>query len=373
MGQRLTMSDSSGVTIYSDDIRNRLTSKQTPQGTLSYSYDNASNLLTTRSSNVNGINTSYTYDALNRLDGVTDNAPVSGTRPATGTSSMTYDAVGNLSSFTAPNGVSHNYTYNNLNCLTNVSLSKASTTLASYAYTSGAAGNRLSVTEQNGRVVNYSYDALYRLTQEQISSDPVAANNGTIGYGYDAVGNRLSRTSTIAAVSSSNSTYDNNDHLSSDAYDNNGNTVTSNGNGYVYDFENRLLKLNAGTANEVSYVYDGDGNRVSKTVGSGANAVTTKYLVNTNNPTGYAQIAEEIVSGAVQRVYVYGHMRINQQQLIDSSWQTSFYGYDGHGSVCYLVDVVGTVTDSYTYDAFGILIQQTGVTICLQVSNSTHR
>jgi YD repeat-containing protein len=49
MGQRLTMSDSSGVTIYSDDIRNRLTSKQTPQGTISYSYDNISNLLTTRS------------------------------------------------------------------------------------------------------------------------------------------------------------------------------------------------------------------------------------------------------------------------------------------------------------------------------------
>jgi YD repeat-containing protein len=114
------MSDSSGVTSYGYDVRNRLTSKQTPQGTLSYSYDNTSNLLTTRSSNVNGVNTSYTYDALNRLNGVIDNAPVSGTRPATGASSMTYDVVGNLSSSTAPNGVSHNYTYNTLNRLTNV-------------------------------------------------------------------------------------------------------------------------------------------------------------------------------------------------------------------------------------------------------------
>src|SRR5262249_44701672 len=161
------------------------------------------------------------------------------------------------------------------------------TTLASYAYSLGAAGNRLSVTEQNGRVVNYSYDALYRLTQEQITSDPVRANNGTIGYSYDAVGNRLLRTSNIAALPSSTSTYDNNDRLNSDSYDNNGNTTSSNGNAYIYDFENRLLKLNAGTASEVSYVYDGDGNRVSKTVGTGANAVTTKYLIDINNPTGY--------------------------------------------------------------------------------------
>jgi hypothetical protein len=96
-------------------------------------------------------------------------------------------------------------------------------------------------------VVNYSYDSLYRLTQEQITSDPVTANNGTIGYSYDAVGNRLTRTSSIAAVPSSNSTVDANDRLTSDAYDANGNTISSNSNGYLYDFENRLLKLNAGT------------------------------------------------------------------------------------------------------------------------------
>jgi hypothetical protein len=49
MGQCLTMSDSSGVTIYGYFVRNRLTSKQTSQGTISYSYDNILNLLTMRS------------------------------------------------------------------------------------------------------------------------------------------------------------------------------------------------------------------------------------------------------------------------------------------------------------------------------------
>jgi hypothetical protein len=40
--------------------------------------------------------------------------------------------------------------------------------------------------------------------------------------------------------------------------------------------------------------YDGDGNRVAKT----ANGVTTRYLVDDLNPTGYAQVVEEVVGGA---------------------------------------------------------------------------
>jgi RHS repeat-associated protein len=41
---------------------------------------------------------------------------------------------------------------------------------------------------------------------------------------------------------------------------------------------------------------------------------------------------------------------------------TSFYGYDGHGSVRQLFDSTGAVTDSYDYDAFGNLINSTGTT-----------
>ncbi|MBI3651513.1 MAG: RHS repeat-associated core domain-containing protein, partial [Acidobacteria bacterium] len=373
VGQRASMSDRSGVTLYTYDARNRLTSKQTPQGTLTYAYDAASNLLSTRSSNTNGVNTSYAYDALNRMSSVTDNAAVIGTRPGTGSSSLFYDEVGNLASFNTANGVTTSYTYNSLNRLTNLTSSKAATSLASYAYTLGAAGNRTSVTEANGRVASYSYDALYRLTNETITNDAVSANNGSITYSYDAVGNRLSRTSSVAAVPSTTSAVDGNDRLASDAYDNNGNTVSSPdsttptaSNAYQYDFENRLVKLNASTPSEVSYVYDGDGNRVSKTVGTGASATTTRYLVDTNNATGYAQVVEElaVVAGvsSVQRVYVYGHTRLSQQQLIGGNWVASFYGYDGHGSVRYLTDASGAVTDSYTYDAFGVLIQRTGTT-----------
>jgi RHS repeat-associated protein len=41
---------------------------------------------------------------------------------------------------------------------------------------------------------------------------------------------------------------------------------------------------------------------------------------------------------------------------------TSFYGFDGHGSVRYLTSPTGAVTDTYDYDAFGNLVSSTGTT-----------
>jgi hypothetical protein len=50
----------------------------------------------------------------------------------------------------------------------------------------------------------------------------------------------------------------------------------------------------------VTLLYDGDGNRVAKTV----NGITTRYLVEDDvNPTGYPQVVEERVSGTVERQY----------------------------------------------------------------------
>ena len=42
--------------------------------------------------------------------------------------------------------------------------------------------------------------------------------------------------------------------------------------------------------------------------------------------------------------------------------QSSFYGYDGHGSVRQLTNSAGVVTDGYDYDAFGNLVNSTGST-----------
>jgi hypothetical protein len=81
----------------------------------------------------------------------------------------------------------------------------------------------------------------------------------------------------------------------------------------------------------VSMVYDGDGNRVGETAGG----VTTKYLIDTLNPTGYSQVLDELVNGAVTKTYTYGLQRISENQLSGSTWTPTFYGYDGHGNVQY--------------------------------------
>jgi RHS repeat-associated protein len=371
-GKRKTMTDASGTTTYVyDPVTDRLTSKQTPSGTLSYTYDSAGNVLSIRSSNANGAAMTYTYDKLNRL--ATVSAPGSAGGPNL-TTTYSYDEVGNLSGYTYPNGVTTGYTYDTLNRLTQVSagpgsagvLTRGSNLVAQYTYELGKSGNRLSVAELSGRTVTYGYDALYRLTSETVS----AATGGTftcgdsnercgaVGYTYDAVGNRRERTSTLNKIPPTGLLYyDANDRTSTDVYDNNGNTVSSGGIENAYDFENHLIKHG-----DVTVVYDGDGNRVAETVGG----VTTQYLVATENPTGYAQVIEELQGGKVARTYTWGLSLIAQDLRIGPEdapvWQLSYYGFDGHGSVRFLTDPTGAVTDTYDYDAFGNLVNQTGTT-----------
>jgi len=351
-GLRQTMSDVSGTTTYGYDNRNRLTSKQTPFGTLIYTYDAAGDLLTLASSNTNGVSLTYTYDTLNRLSTVTDNRLIA-QGAVSGVTTYGYDAVGNLQNFTYPNGVTHAYTYDPLNRLTQVGSSKDASAISNYAYTLGTAGNRTAVTELSGRTIAYVYDSLYRLTSETVTADP-NNHNGAISYTYDSVGNRKTLTSTLAPVGGNTYNYDADDRLASDQYDAEGNTTNSGGTANTYDFENHLI-----THGAVTVVYDGDGNRVSETVGN----VTTNYLVDTVNPTGYAQVVDELVSGNVAKTYAYGLERIDQNwQPTAGTWRPAFYGYDGHGSVRQLTNFAGAVTDSYDYDAFGNLITSTGST-----------
>ncbi|HEX7155000.1 MAG TPA: PKD domain-containing protein [Thermoanaerobaculia bacterium] len=340
-GYRATMTDVSGTTTYAYDSRGRRTEKATPQGTLAYTYDNAGNLASVQSSNANGIAQQYGYDDQHRLTSVTSTA--------TGVTAYGYDGNGNLARVVNANGLTSTYTYDLRNRLTEVGVvNTAATTIARYAYNVGAAGNRLSSTELNGRSVTYEYDPLYRLTKETIAGDP-STNNGVIAYTLDPVGNRLERLSTVAGVYNEVSTFDANDRLDSEQYDANGNVTLANGVTNAYDFEDRLVTHGAAT-----YVYDGDGNRVAKI----ANGVTIRYLVDDFAPTGYAQVAEEVVGGAVVRSFVYGHMLVAQKTAAG----VSFYGYDGQGSVRFLTDASGAITDTYDYDAFGTLIRRTGTT-----------
>jgi len=97
----------------------------------------------------------------------------------------------------------------------------------------------------------------------------------------------------------------------------------------------------------VSIKYDGDGNRIFNTVAG----VTTAYLMDDRNPTGYVQVLAEVQGGAITRSYVYGLELIEQDRVSGTQQATSYNVYDGHGSVRALTDTTGAVTDTYDYDA----------------------
>jgi RHS repeat-associated protein len=339
-----TMTDGSGTTTYNYDALNRLTSKVTPEGTLTYTYDGVGNVASVISSNANGISVSYTYDNLNRLSTVTDNR-LTGSNVTT----YTYDPASNLATATYPNGLQAVFNYDQLN-----RLSQATTPISRYNYQRDPNGNLTSGVELNGRTVNWTYDGVDQLTNETVASAPSNVN-GNVSYGLDPVGNRLSAVSSLSPISSTSATYTADDWALSESYDDNGDVVATGGKTFAYDSQSRLTSMNGG---QVTLTYDGMGNRVSKTTGS----VTTHYLVDDLSPTGYPQVVEEVVSGAVARRYTYGLARISQDQVIESVWTPSFYQYDGRGTVRMLTNAAGAVTDAYEYDAFGNLLDHTGTT-----------
>jgi RHS repeat-associated protein len=378
-GQRASMKYPIGLLAGSEEVTyhydsaDRLSRKVTPQGTLQYTYEGrVLKKLETFHGATASIKISYEYDELNRVRRVTDDT--------TGTSLVTtyhYDAVGNLDNYTLPNAVRVDLKYNSLNQLTSIEHA-AGSRLASFTYGVSPSGTRRSLSEYvqgfGTRNLTYDYDQIYRLGKETISGYGPAGTityDTTPGYGdiagYDQVGNRRSRTVLLSPAISAlpngtiNYSYNSKDQITTtgETYDNNGNTQTAfdlTGT-FGYNFENQLISQTAGT---VSIVYDGDGNRVRKT----ANGITTHYLVDDRNPTGYAQVLEEssTLNGAADCVYITGIDLINQHRKNGASWLSSYYGYDGQGSVRFLTDNTGAISDRYAYDASGTVIWSGGVT-----------
>ena len=362
-GQRIKMTDPSGIYAYYYDKRDRLLTNVTPAGTLSYAYDANGNVTSISSSTANGTSVTYQYDALNRLTNVVD-ARLTGGAQSSGYGFDTNS--GNLQRIAYANGVTNLYQYDSLNRLTNVAWNLNGSALGSFAYQLGAAGNRTNMVEViNGvtRTNRWVYDSLYRLTTEAMMATSGGPTNfwGTNTYTYDLAGNRQTRTVSgtggFSGLTNQSLTFDNSDRLDNDSnpgtpstwFDPNGNT-TNYGGSFQYDVENRLTGAN-GT---VTFVYNGDGQRVKKVV----SGVTTLYLVDSCNPSGYYQVLEELSSSNnLITAYTYGVSLISQRT---PSVATNFYGCDGLGSIRFLLTSAGAVTNTYAYDAFGDLVASTG-------------
>jgi len=360
MGRLTNRTDASGTHTWVYDLRDRPRTNTTPVGSLYYTYDANGNQLSLSSATANGVNIAYEYDALNRLTNAVDNR-LTGTK----NTGYTFDRIGNLATLKYPNGVTNLWQYDSLNRLTNLTWKLNGAARGDFAYKLGAAGHRTNLTETVNaisRVFTWQYDKLYRLTNETVTG---TAPTGTLGYGYDPVGNRTNRTGTLGALGSQTLAYSTNDWVDNDAnpgngstyFDANGNTTSLDGT-WQYDWANRLTNFNSGTA---TYVYDATGNRIKKTAGG----VTTWYLVAAVNPSGWPQVVEEHTGsspGTVSRRYTYGLDLISQSRWTGSVWDTHFYLTDGLGSTRALLNSSGNISDTYVYDAYGTLLTSSGTT-----------
>ena len=197
------------------------------------------------------------------------------------------------------------------------------------------------------------------MVKETVSND-----NGTTvtEYTYDRNSNRLTKTVGGEVISY---IYNELNQLASETgityeYDLNGNlikkTEAAQTTTYAYNAQNKLIRVTVQGGQSVNveeYLYDYAGNRIAKVTELGS----TYYLVDTNGALSQV-LAEYDENGSLTTLYTRGDELISQER----NGVKLYYLYDGFDSVRMLTDEGGSVTDTYTFDAFGNLTDSTGDT-----------
>ncbi|MDM8126278.1 RHS repeat domain-containing protein [Mediterraneibacter glycyrrhizinilyticus] len=264
---------------------------------------------------------------------------------------------------------------------------------------------------------SYEYDENWQLTKCTEKEE----NKGTTiySYEYDSAGNRTAyeKVSKGETVEKYSYKYNDSNQLISKTektdwrpwkyvkttyeYDEDGNLISESSGKkdtktYEYTVENHLKAVT--TSNEVlmAALYDGDGNRLftldyvedgkdsqkgqalipesAKTEKGDSPAEQLADLVPKKNQEEYYSITQYVndinrqnaevlmelkTDGTANAVYTYGYSRNSR----DTSDGTSYYLYDGRGSVSGLTTADGVTTNSYQYDPYGNMIFGTPVSI----------
>lgn len=126
--------------------------------------------------------------------------------------------------------------------------------------------------------------------------------------------------------------------------------------------------------NTTHFRYDADGNLVGEVLAPGtADEQRVRYVVDSGHFPPV--VLEEFVNGRHTRSYVWG---IGTELLFFTDFLPSGQAIthhahdDGHGSIRFLTDDLGTVTDTFEYDAFGNVIGRTGTTDLKFLFRSEH-
>jgi RHS repeat-associated protein len=324
--------------------------------------------------------TTYAYDASGTLVTVTN--PLGQTTRVT-----SHDASGRPLMVVDPNNVTKTLTYDLRGRLISVTVVGATTTIAY-----DAAGNVIQVTRPDGSFLAYAYDAAHRLIRVSNAFDD------RVNYTLDALGDHVQTqihgpggatlTKTQSAV------FDELGRLIQSigaagqttqfAYDKDDNTVATtdplgNVTGQSFDALNRLIQTAAPLASTVAYGYDAHDNR---TAVSDPRGLVTSYvydgldnLIQQSSPdTGVAVYVVDPAGNRVQETDAAGHVvqmaydalnRVTAKTFPNDPTENVTYSYDqasggfGIGRLTSVSDESGTT--SFIYDARGNVTQETHV------------
>ena len=168
---------------------------------------------------------------------------------------------------------------------------------------------------------------------------------------------------TGGATTTITNTHDNNGSLVNSLSTTGGVTTTTT---YAYNDRNKMVQYEVNGTVDANYVYDDAGNRVQETVDPNTSgAVTSYYLTDTNNPTGYAQpietwtvtgTAPTLAAATLSLSYVIGSRVLAQVAgPVGTTPSPVYYLTDGHGSTRATANssTTNNITTTFNYTAFG--------------------
>ncbi len=138
-------------------------------------------------------------------------------------------------------------------------------------------------------------------------------------------------------------------------YDANGNLVTKTDKAtgdvttYTWDSLDRLIQITFPDTTTATYAYDAFGRRIEKNV----NGTVTRYLYD-----GWDILAEFDGTGTLLAKYSHGPY-VDHPLVMERAGQTYYFHAGQDGSISHVTDASGAVVNEYIYDAFGNRISVT--------------
>ncbi len=355
-GQRTAMTDGSGTSTWHWDSLHRLTSvTEGANGTVGYVYDLRNS--PTQITYPNGSSVTRAYNGAGELSSTTDWHKK--------TTSFSYDADGNLTTETLPTGVVDRFVFDHADQMSETSDRAGTTTLFSAKYARNANSQLTSDSSAPTSKGNFGYTALNQMCYAGTSgSEPCASPSpGASPYGYDQADNLTRNDQTTQAFDTANQLCWSASPASSGScstppagattysYDSRGNrtAVTPSGSPATalgYDQADRLVRYATGKS-VATYAYNGDGLRMSKTVGK----ATTTFAWDVGE-----ELPLLLQDGKAS--YVYGPEGLPLEQVTGA--KTLWLHHDQLGSTRLITGSTGTVAGSYTYDPWGKVVSHTG-------------